>query len=155
MATDCVSRNNLRAFPPALEGRFHHVGFVVKSIENTAPQFLESVGVSWDGRVIPDPLQGVRVAFLSSRLASDPLLELVEPVGESSPVQKFLQQGGGLHHLCYEVKDLDRQLEYILSTGAKMVRAPLPAAAFGGRRIVWVYTRARLLLEYLEIDKQK
>jgi methylmalonyl-CoA/ethylmalonyl-CoA epimerase len=78
------------------------------------------------------------------------MLELVEPAGEDSPVLGFLKRGGGLHHLCYEVSHLEQQLELSQSMGGRIVRPPLPASVFEGRRIAWVFTKDRLLLELLE-----
>jgi methylmalonyl-CoA/ethylmalonyl-CoA epimerase len=132
--------------------RLHHVGFVVQSIAAVAEEFSRSIAGVWDGRIIQDPVQGARVAFFQGPIATDALVELVEPVDEVSPVSKFLKRGGGLHHLCYEVGNLETQLRYSRSTGSLVVRPPVPAAAFGGRRIAWVYTKAKLLLEYLETD---
>ena len=80
----------------------------------------------------------------------DPQIELVEPAGEDSPVLRFLEQGGGLHHVCYEVADLEEQLVEFRSRGAVIARRPKPAVAFGGRRIAWVITAEKLLVELLE-----
>ncbi len=130
--------------------RLHHVGFVVSSIAQAADSYALSFGASWDGVIIHDPSQQTRVAFFSID-GADPLIELVEPAAEKSPVSQFLsQKGGGLHHLCYEVGDLAEQLRSIRTAGGLVVRKPAPAAAFDGRRIAWVYTRDRVLLEYLE-----
>jgi len=138
--------------PAVLENglRFHHVGYVVRSIESAAEGFARSLALEWDGQVFYDPLQTVRVSFLRPRTPGAPVIELVEPVGPQSTVHKFLQQGGGLHHLCYEVDSLDKQLEWTRSNRDLVVRQPMPAEAFHGRRIAWAYTRSRLLLEYLE-----
>lgn len=132
------------------QGTFHHVGFVVASIKDAAPGFADSLEAEWDGEIIHDPNQGVRVSFLKGRSPADPLVELVEPASEESPVMRFLKKGGGLHHLCYETANLDRQLESARACGGLVTRMPLPAIAFGGRRIAWVYTRNKLLIEYLE-----
>lgn len=126
------------------------MGFVVASIEKSAPTFAQSLAAEWDGHILHDPNQGVRVSFLRSRHPADPLFELVEPAGENAPVQSFLKRGGGLHHVCYEVDNLDEALTRIRSVGGLVTRQPLPAVAFGGRRIAWVYTRHKLLIEYLE-----
>jgi methylmalonyl-CoA/ethylmalonyl-CoA epimerase len=131
------------------QGSFHHVGFVVASIDAAIQGVAKSVDAEWDGEITHDPLQYVRVAFLRPKHAADPLVELVEPAGEKSPVLAFLQRGGGLHHLCYEVDQLDRQLETSRAGGGLVVRPPLPAVAFGGRRIAWLYTKEKLLIEYL------
>jgi|SRR5579862_2571095 len=129
---------------------FHHIGFVVASIENSIQGFLQSLDAEWDGKIFHDPNQVVKVTFLHGRLAGTPVLELVEPAGESSPVLPFLKRGGGLHHLCYEVGDLEEQLRLSRLQQGIVVRSPVPAVAFGGRRIAWVYTKNKLLLEFLE-----
>jgi methylmalonyl-CoA/ethylmalonyl-CoA epimerase len=134
----------------APQGSFHHVGFVVASIEKSAESFAQSLGAEWDGHIIHDPNQGVRVTFLRSRHAADPLFELVEPAGENAPVQAFVQRGGGLHHVCYEVENLEEALARMRAVGGLITRPPLPAVAFAGRRIAWVYTKNKLLIEYLE-----
>ena len=130
--------------------RLHHIGMVVESIDRTAPSVARSLGGTWDGKTFRDPLQLVRVTFLSGRSPRDPLIELVEPDGEKSPVINFLKRGGGLHHLCYEVKALEAQLDFIRSIGGMIAKPPLPAVAFGGRSIAWVFTKDSLLIEYLE-----
>ena len=77
-------------------------------------------------------------------------LELIEPLGSDSPVAKFDQKGGGLHHLCFEVDDVDEQIQKMKILKAMLIRRPQPAVAFGGRRIAWMQTREKLLVEYLE-----
>lgn len=129
---------------------FHHVGYVVRSIAEVGEDFARSLGAAWDGAVIHDPLQEARVTFMRHGGPQSPAVELVEPAGENSPLHKFLGKGGGLHHVCYEVDSLDAQLEQSRATGSLVVKNPLPATAFGGRRIAWVYTRHKLLVEYLE-----
>ena len=130
--------------------RFHHVGYVVRSIREAAPGFTGSLALEWDGRVIHDPQQTVCVSFFHPRTAGIPAIELVEPAGSGSAVQQFLERGGGLHHVCFEVDSLDRQLERTRANRDVIVRAPTPAVAFEGRRIAWVYTKNKLLVEYLE-----
>jgi methylmalonyl-CoA/ethylmalonyl-CoA epimerase len=132
--------------PPTL----HHVGFVVADIAQSMKGFLRSLNASWDEQIFEDPYQKVKVAFLRTRVG-EPQIELVEPVGEDSPVRKFLQErGGGLHHFCYETDDLSEETKRFRARGAILVRPPLPAVAFDGRRIAWVLTRERLLVELLE-----
>lgn len=128
----------------------HHVRFVVASVEDAAPQFASSLGTLWDGEIIHDPLQEVRLTFLRYGASEGPALELLEPASKSSPLHSFLGKGGGLHHVCYEVDSLEVQLQMSRSAGGLMVKRPLPAVAFGGRLITWVFTREKLLVEYLE-----
>jgi methylmalonyl-CoA/ethylmalonyl-CoA epimerase len=137
-----------------LQGTFHHLGFVVASIQSSVPGLLDSLQAEWDGTIFHDPLQAVRVTFLRGKHAANPVLELVEPAGENSPVMPFLKRGGGLHHVCYEIDNLEDQLALSRAQRGLVVRPPLPAVAFGGRRIAWVYTKNKLLLEYLERPKR-
>jgi methylmalonyl-CoA/ethylmalonyl-CoA epimerase len=129
---------------------FHHVGFVVASISQQGSEFARSLGAEWKGEIIHDPFQQARVTFMYCGPPNSPAIELVEPDSEKSPLQKFLVKGGGLHHICYEVDSLEAQLQYCRSAGSLIARQPLPAVAFGGRKIAWVYTRHKLLVEYLE-----
>jgi len=129
---------------------FHHVGFVVSSIAQLGQDFARSLGAEWNGEIIHDPLQQARVTFMQCGPSGGPAIELIEPDSEASPLSKSLARGGGLHHICHEVDSIDAQLEYCRSTGSLIVKQPLPAVAFRGRRIAWVYTKQKLLVEYLE-----
>jgi methylmalonyl-CoA/ethylmalonyl-CoA epimerase len=133
-----------------LEMRLHHVGFVVRDIQAEIQKFARSVGATWDSKIFHDPLQKVKVSFIQTACPGDPQIELVEPAAPDSPVLRFLKKGGGLHHLCYEVADLGEHLSKMRKEGALVVKPPLPAVAFENRLIAWVFTRQRLLLEFLE-----
>lgn len=132
------------------ESSLHHVGFVVPAIADSVKGFVISLAASWDGCVYEDPHQKVKVTFLATR-PGEALIELVEPVGEDSPVARFLKEkGSGLHHICYEVDQLERELTEMKARGAVIARRPKPAIAFQGRRIAWVLTAEKLLVELLE-----
>lgn len=145
-----MNNEPLQGLRPADDLRLHHIGFVVFSIQESAESFAVSLGATWDGNIVFDPLQRVRVTFFQGRNPTDPLIELVEPDGPESPVSRFVERGGGLHHLCYEVKDLDSHLRFCQAVGTKIIRPPVPAVAFRGRRIAWGMTKKRLLMEFLE-----
>ena len=132
------------------QSRLHHVGFVVPSIDAEIEGFKRSLGAGWDGVIFDDPVQKVRVTFIQTHQSSDARIELVEPASDDSPVAAFLQKGGGLHHLCYEVPDLDAELKDVRAQQGLIVKRPSPAVAFGGRRIAWILTAQKLLLEFLE-----
>jgi len=145
-----MSNESSEKLGPADQLRLHHVGFVVASITESAPSFALDLGATWNENIVLDPIQKVRVTFLQGRCSTDPLIELVEPGDPNSPVTRFLEKGGGLHHLCYEVEDLESHLRFCKSVGTLIIRAPVPAVAFGGRRIAWGITKKKLLLEFLE-----
>ena len=148
-----MSNESLDSLRPADNLKLHHIGFVVHSIQECAESFALSLGATWDGRVVFDPVQMVHVTFFQGHSPTDPLVELVEPDGPESPVSQFLQRGGGLHHVCYEVSELDSHLRFCQSVGTRIIRRPVPAVAFGGRRIAWGITKKRLLVEFLESQR--
>jgi methylmalonyl-CoA/ethylmalonyl-CoA epimerase len=121
------------------EARFHHIGVAVPSITKAEP----------DVDAIADPIQKVGVAFLS---VNGLTVELVEPHGERSPVQRSLEKGVTLLHLCYEVPDLRASLEHCRGFGFSPLGQPVPAVAFGGRKILWVFSRTYGLFELLEAE---
>lgn len=140
----------LKELRPPGPVKLHHVGFVVPSIKDSGHSFALALGAAWDEKIVFDPIQKVRVSFFQGHNPGDPQIELVEPGGPESPVSRFLTRGGGLHHVCYEVQDLDEHLRFCKSVGTVIVRPPVPAVAFGGRRIAWGVTRKKLLIEFLE-----
>ena len=112
--------------------------------------FTQTLNASWDGRVYHDLHQKVKVTFLAIR-PGEACLELIEPAAEDSPVLRFLnEKGGGLHHLCYEVNNLEDEMADMKLHGALIARRPKPAVAFEGRRIAWILTAEKLLVELLE-----
>jgi methylmalonyl-CoA/ethylmalonyl-CoA epimerase len=133
--------------------KLHHIGFVVSDIAASVSGFIRSLGASWDQRIYEDPQQAVKVTFLTTR-PGDAQIELVEPAGEHSPVLRFLRErGGGMHHLCYEVNDLERHIAEMKSRGSLIARRAKPAVAFQGRRIAWMLTAEKLLVELLEASQ--
>ena len=128
----------------------HHLGLVVASISAVAEEFQTLLSARQDGPIFHDPIQRVRVAFFRPHASQNPVFELVEPAAEDSPVSNFLKKGGGLHHVCYEIGDLEEGLLQAEAVGMAIVAAPAPAVAFGGRRIAWVLSKNRLLMELLE-----
>lgn len=125
------------------------MGFVVRNIEETMPGFLRSLHATWDEKIFHDPLQSVKVAFLSTP-GTDVQIELVEPMGEKNPVSAFLEKGGGIHHVCYVVDDCEATMAAMKQQKALTVKRPNPAVAFEGRRIAWMLTAERLLVELVE-----
>ena len=130
--------------------RIHHIGYVVADVERAAEGFARSLGARILTPAIHDPLQKAYVLFL--QIPGDVAQwELVGPAGTGSPVATLAARGGGLHHVCYEVADLDGAVAQARAARSAVIRPAKPAVAFDGRRIAWVLTAEKLLVEYLEI----
>jgi len=130
--------------------RLHHIGIVVASIEQSLPGYLRSFAGRQTTGIIHDPLQKVNVLFFNTSAAEPVLIELVEPASDDSPVRRFLEKGGGMNHVCYQVADIAEAVVEMKKRKATLVSPPKPAVAFDGRRVAWVMTREWLLIELLE-----
>jgi methylmalonyl-CoA/ethylmalonyl-CoA epimerase len=117
--------------------RFHHVGLVVPSIRGACPSAPVQVEES----------QGVALAFVQLHGLR---IELLEPLGERSPIARNVEKGIRLAHICYEVPDLDSTLALCRRSGFHRLAPPAPARTFQGRRIVWVFSKDYGLFELAE-----
>ena len=52
-------------------------------------------------------------------------LELIEPAEEDSPISSFLSNGGGFHHLCFEVDDIHKKINELEKNGAQLIVKPV------------------------------
>jgi len=128
--------------------RLHHIGIVVDDIERHGAHYAEQLELQPLSPIVTDPVQRVRVQFWGDGRGVS--LELIQPLGEDSPVRRFLEKGGGLNHLCFEVEDIAGAVEYARTKGAICVVDPVPAMAFSGRRIAFLFFRYIGLVEFVE-----
>ncbi len=139
--------------------KLDHIGFVVEKIDDFA-HILKAVGFGALTRPVPDFEKNVNASFVGIGDKDDIYLEIVEPLGEQSAVSGFLKKtGGGLHHLCFEVDDLEKASRELEKSGFKMVSSPalcpaydenLSRACEGTTRISFFLLPNRLLIELLE-----
>lgn len=129
--------------------KFHHVGIVVDSIERSAARYQQFFGFQPVSGVVTDNTQRVNVQFLASE-AGATSVELIEPLPGESPARQSLEKGGGLNHLCFEVADIVESVSQAKLEGIVCVCPPVPAAAFGGRRIAFLFYRGIGLVEFVE-----
>ena len=127
--------------------KLHHIGIVVKDLEEGIRTYKEVFGFSQESKIIHDKIQKVKVAFFSTN-TSDVQIELISPAAEDSPVTNFLKKGGGLYHLCYESEDLEKDIERFRKNGAKVLSKPVEAEAFK-KKIVFLYFK-RDIIELVE-----
>ena len=127
----------------------HHIGYLVADIGEATRSWSGRFGYEVETPIIEDPAQTALVRFL--RQPGSPYwLELVAPNGPGGKLSAALKGGGGLHHLCYEVADIDEGFRTLRGRGMFPVSKPTPAVAFGGRRIAWLLDPTRALIELVE-----
>ena len=129
--------------------RLHHIAYVTDNLEAKAESFCQLLGFTRLGQPEVDEKHGVRILFLD--MGNGEKLELLEPWGDNSPIQRHLQRGGGLYHLCFEVDDLAETLEKVQKDGqAWMVREPTSAPAMGHQSVAFVVTKDHDLIEFVQ-----
>lgn len=137
--------------PESLGFKLLHVGVAVPSLGPTTELLSALFGYRVMSGPFDDPIQKVTVNFLSKSDDDVAEIELIAPIAEDSPIRSMLaKDGGGAYHLCFETSDIDAALAHAKKHGCMVVSAPVPAVAFQGRRIAWIYTRSRQLFELVE-----
>lgn len=130
--------------------RFHHLGVAVPDIAKALPSYQELFGYRLLSGPFNDPIQKVAVCFLGGSSPGEPVIEFIASNAPDSPIRTILAQGGGAYHVCYEVEDIEAALRHAQGSKCLVVSQPVPAVAFGGRRIAWYYTPSRQLIELVE-----
>ena len=126
----------------------HHLGLVVADIDAAIAEHRALFGEIEVHGPIVDPLQEVEIVML--RPAHGTWIELLRPLTDSSPLQRALEAGGGLNHLCYAVPDVPSAVESLVARGCMPVRPRLPAVAFGGRDVAFLYSPHQQVFELVD-----
>ncbi len=126
---------------------FHHIGIACRNIDKTASAY-EVLGYS-KGATVFDPLQNINICFLTH--SSMPMVELLSPVDESSPVVQILEKNGVMpYHICYEVDDLENNIKVFKRQHYVVVSKPKVASAIDDRRVAFLYNADMGLIELVE-----
>ena len=130
--------------------KIHHIGIVVDNIQNSLGEF--SKFIKFDEITIPTLVgsQKVNVCFMKLDTLK---IELIEPIGNDSPVKTFLEKGGGFNHICFEVDDLSKTIDEIIKEGGRLIVSPVEG--FEGKQIAFVLLNMKKtnfnLIELVEI----
>jgi methylmalonyl-CoA/ethylmalonyl-CoA epimerase len=125
---------------------FHHLGVACRDLEQEAPYWL-SLGYVTEGADFEDPIQRVRGRFL---VGPGPRLELLQGVGDDSPIAGLLKRQIKLYHQAFETPMFDLAVRTLEESGARLTAPPAPAVAFGGRRIAFLFLPNGNILELVE-----
>jgi methylmalonyl-CoA/ethylmalonyl-CoA epimerase len=106
----------------------HHLGVAVVDLDEAMRTYERLFGAEIEHRATVGD-QGVRAASLRVGAGR---VELLEPLGEDTPVGRFLaKRGPGMHHVAYEVADLRATLEELAEAGADLIDESPRAGLFG------------------------
>jgi methylmalonyl-CoA/ethylmalonyl-CoA epimerase len=110
-----------------------HIGIAVRGLDAGVSFYRDVLGLS------EVPLANSDGARIAGFAAGDALVELLEPVADDSPIGRFVaKRGGGLHHVCFAVPDLDAALARCREFGIRLIDET-PRAGAEGKRIAFLH----------------
>lgn len=120
-------------------GRLNHVAIAVPDLAAAAEVYAGTLGAEVSA---PQPLpeHGVTVVFVT---LPNTKIELLEPLGEDSPIARFLEKtpAGGMHHLCYEVEDIGAARDRLLAAGARVLGDGEPKIGAHGKPVLFLHPK--------------
>ena len=120
-------------------GRVNHIAIAVPDLDAAVRRYREMLGASVsDVQELAE--HGVRVVFVD---AGNTKVELLEPLGEASPMASFLERNpdGGMHHICYEVADIEAAVRRLIDEGARVLGDGNPKTGAHGLPVVFLHPK--------------
>jgi methylmalonyl-CoA/ethylmalonyl-CoA epimerase len=133
--------------------KISHIAIVVPELGNALDFWVEALGLPL-AHIEHEPGQGVDVAFLP---AGESDVELLEPIDEVSGVARFMQKRGpGLHHICFEVDDIEATLERLKAAAVPLIDEE-PTIGTGGKKIAFIHPKGTggVLVELYELTAEE
>lgn len=120
-------------------GRLNHVAIAVKDLAAAAAVYRDTLGASVS-EAVPQPEHGVSTIFVT---LPNTKIELLEPLGDNSPIAKFLERNadGGIHHICYEVDDILAARDRLVAKGARVLGSGEPRAGAHGKPVLFLHPK--------------
>ena len=120
-------------------GRLNHVAIAVRDIAKAANVYRQTLGAQVS-EPVPQPAHGVTTIFIT---LPNTKIELLEPLGEASPIGKFLDRNpdGGIHHVCYEVDDIIAVRDRLKADGARVLGDGEPKIGAHGKRVLFLHPK--------------
>ena len=120
-------------------GRLNHVAIAVRDIARATALYRNTLGAEVSAAV-PQPDHGVTTVFIT---LPNTKIELLEPLGETSPIAKFLERNpdGGIHHLCYEVEDIVAARDALKARGARVLGDGEPKMGAHGKPVLFLHPK--------------
>jgi methylmalonyl-CoA/ethylmalonyl-CoA epimerase len=129
-----------------------HICFAVKDLKDGISYWKNVFGYDQMTEIITNSLQKVRVTFLHKENSID--IKLIEPLETNESLIKFVNRGGGFHHICFKCSDINNKIEELKDKGLIMMVPPQPGEAFNNNNIAFLFARYGLNLELIDTDEK-
>ncbi|MBF9195179.1 methylmalonyl-CoA epimerase [Microvirga terrestris] len=120
-------------------GRLNHVAIAVRDIAAASELYRSTLGAQVSA---PEALEehGVTVVFIT---LPNTKIELLEPLGSESPIARFLEKNpdGGIHHICYEVDDINAARDQLVNSGARVLGSGEPKIGAHGKPVLFLHPK--------------
>ena len=120
-------------------GRLNHVAIAVRDIAAAAAVYRDTLGAAVSAPVAQQE-HGVTTVFVT---LPNTKIELLEPLGDVSPIAKFLERNpdGGVHHVCYEVDDIIAVRDRLKAEGARVLGDGEPKTGAHGKPVLFLHPK--------------
>ncbi len=120
-------------------GKLNHIAIAVPSVEEAAEKYKKILGKKVSD-ILELPNHGVKTIFIE---LDNTKIELIEPYGENSPIQGYLNKKpeGGIHHVCYEVKDINEACKKLQDKGATILGSGKPSIGAHGKPVIFLHPK--------------
>lgn len=120
-------------------GRLNHVAIAVRNLDAATAVYRDTLGAHVSQpQALPE--HGVTVVFIE---LPNTKIELLEPLGENSPIARFLDKNpdGGMHHICYEVDDILAARDQLKQAGARVLGDGEPKIGAHGKPVLFLHPK--------------
>ncbi|MGH6769529.1 MAG: methylmalonyl-CoA epimerase [Xanthobacteraceae bacterium] len=120
-------------------GRLNHIAIAVRDLSRAAELYRGVLGAQVS-EPVPQPAHGVTTVFIT---LPNTKVELIAPLGEESPIAKFLERmpEGGIHHVCYEVNDIAATRDRIVRLGGRVLGDGEPKIGAHGKPVLFLHPK--------------
>lgn len=119
--------------------KLHHIGIATGDIENTKKYMQNLFNIENISETVYDANQDARLCML--RMTDGTQIELIQ----GKVVEKLVKKRTLLYHTCYEVKDMEKQIEDLVAQGSMLVSEPKEAILFGNKRVAFLTSNLGLI----------
>ena len=129
-----------------------HICFAVKDLKDGIVYWENVFGYKQMTEIVTNSLQKVKVTFLRKDNSID--IKLIEPLEINESLLKFVNRGGGFHHICFKCPDINEKIDELKSKGLIMLVPPQPGEAFNNNNIAFLFAKYGLNLELIDTDER-
>ena len=117
--------------------RLNHIAIAVNNLDEGIKIYKDTLGAQVSKKLAL-PKHGVTTVFIN---LSNTNIELLEPLGKDSPICNFLikNPSGGVHHLCYEVSNIQESVKYLSNAGYKILGDGIPREGAHGKPVIFIH----------------